>query len=121
MSNDSFNEKFNLLISFLDEFEEFQEANPAVNDTIRDFLHSTLHNSPMAHIELHPSDTNFSPVQRLQIRNRASSLARHFCNDDPSFQQMEQRLSILFRSFGLDEREASMALQENMNMRKNIL
>ena len=97
-------------------FDAVQEVNPAVNETIRDFLRSTLHQGPMAHIELHPGDINFSPVQKLQIRNRTATLARHFCNDSPSTQLMERRLATLFKTFGLHEQEASIALHENLNM-----
>lgn len=92
--------------------------NPAVQDTVRDFIQSTLHNGPMQSVQLHPNDIKFSPVQKLQIRNRASSLARHFCFDEASTNQMEGRLASLFRSFGLNEQEAPSALREGLQLSK---
>ena len=106
-----------MLISVLEVPFHQTDINPAVNDTIQDFIHSALQNGPMPLVELHPADTNFTPVQKLQIRNRAATLARHFCVDDSTTVAMEARLATLFRSFGLNEREASAALHEGLNRR----
>merc|ERR1712137_1358897 len=92
------------------------EPNPAVNETFRDFIHATMHGEPMPSFELHPKDVAFAPVQRQQIHNRTAGLARHFCFDEQSTRLMEERLGTLFRSFGLDQRDAVHALQEGLQV-----
>jgi len=116
--NPEFAEFDNVWDNLPEEYDDFErpEISPAVSSTLHNFLHSSIHHQPMQGGILLPHEASFSIEDKLKIRDRSAALARHFCTDEFSANQMESRLGDLFNSLHIDPNEAAVSFRSELNL-----